>query len=79
MKLKKRRYLCLLLGLIGIVCAGLTLGNDQAKADTKPAKLLIWGGVPAENGPQDVVDAFMKQNPNIKVEYFRYVNDDQGN
>ena len=41
--------------------------------------LEVWGGVPAENGPQDLIDAFMKANPSIKVKYTRYVNDDTGN
>lgn len=41
--------------------------------------LEVWGGVPAENGPQDLIDAFMEANPSIKVNYTRYVNDDTGN
>lgn len=42
-------------------------------------KLKMWGGVPPESGPQAVVDAWNKENPNIQVEYVRYVNDDEGN
>lgn len=41
--------------------------------------LEVWGGVPAENGPQALVDAFMDANPGITVNYTRYVNDDTGN
>lgn len=41
--------------------------------------LEVWGGVPAENGPQDLVDAYMAENPGITVNYTRYVNDDTGN
>lgn len=41
--------------------------------------LEVWGGVPGENGPQDLIDAFTKANPSIKVKYTRYVNDDTGN
>jgi multiple sugar transport system substrate-binding protein len=46
-----------------------------------PITLLIWGGVPAENGPQAVVDAYNELNKdrNVKIEYYRYVNDDNGN
>lgn len=44
-----------------------------------PVKLSLWGGVPPEMGPQDLVDAFNKENPGIVLEYYRYVNDDQGN
>ncbi len=45
----------------------------------KPITLKFWGGVPPESGPQNAVDAWNKANPNIKVEYTRYVNDDPGN
>jgi multiple sugar transport system substrate-binding protein len=45
----------------------------------KPVSLKFWGGVPPESGPQSAVDAWNKANPNIKVEYTRYVNDDTGN
>lgn len=41
--------------------------------------LEVWGGVPAENGPQDLIDAYMAENPGITVNYTRYVNDDTGN
>lgn len=41
--------------------------------------LEVWGGVPGENGPQDLIDAFQAANPTIKVKYTRYVNDDTGN
>lgn len=45
----------------------------------KPITLKFWGGVPPESGPQEAVDAWNKANPNIKVEYTRFVNDDSGN
>ncbi|WNR43264.1 ABC transporter substrate-binding protein [Paenibacillus roseipurpureus] len=45
----------------------------------KPVTLKFWGGVPPESGPQEAVDNWNKANPNIKVEYTRYVNDDPGN
>jgi len=41
--------------------------------------LEVWGGVPPENGPQDLIDAFQAANPNIRINYTRYVNDDTGN
>lgn len=40
--------------------------------------LEVWGGVPGENGPQEVCDAFTAAT-GIKVNYTRYVNDDTGN
>jgi multiple sugar transport system substrate-binding protein len=51
-------------------------GKETAK---KPIHLKFWGGVPPESGPQAVVDAWNKQNPDIQVDYVRYVNDDDGN
>lgn len=40
--------------------------------------LNVWGGVPPENGPQAVCDAFTEAT-GIAVTYTRYVNDDTGN
>jgi multiple sugar transport system substrate-binding protein len=59
-------------------------GESQSTAQPESSapekvKIVVWGAVPAENGPQDVCDQFMKQNGDIEVEYVRYVNDDQGN
>lgn len=51
--------------------------GEGAKKD--PVKLVFWGGVPAEAGPKDVVDAWNAKNPDIQVEYVRFVNDDEGN
>ncbi|WP_438444539.1 ABC transporter substrate-binding protein [Gorillibacterium sp. sgz5001074] len=49
------------------------------QAPKKTVQLKMWGGVPAESGPQAVVDAWNKQNPDIQVTYERFVNDDPGN
>ncbi|AJY76512.1 ABC transporter substrate-binding protein [Paenibacillus beijingensis] len=51
--------------------------NEPAKSE--PVKLKFWGGVPAEAGPQAIVDAWNAQNKDIQVEYERFVNDDPGN
>lgn len=59
-----------------------TAGASQAPsapAAGKTVKLKMWGGVPPESGPQAVVDAWNKQNPDIQVTYERFVNDDPGN
>lgn len=54
--------------------------GDAAKTDPKKVvKLKFWGGVPIEAGPQEVVDAWNAKNPDIQVEYVRFVNDDPGN
>ena len=43
--------------------------------------LRMWGGVPAESGPQKVCDNFNEayKDKGIQVEYERFVNDDTGN
>lgn len=51
-------------------------GNKSAD---KVVKLKIWGGVPEESGPGDVVANWNASHPEIQVEYVRYVNDDSGN
>jgi multiple sugar transport system substrate-binding protein len=58
-----------------------TTKTTAAPADKKQetVKLTMWGAVPAESGPQAVIDAWNKSNPNVQVEYVRFVNDDDGN
>jgi multiple sugar transport system substrate-binding protein len=53
--------------------------SPAASAAAKQVKLKFWGGVPVENGPAAVVEKWNKANPDIQVEYVRYVNDDSGN
>ncbi|WP_256758823.1 ABC transporter substrate-binding protein [Cohnella sp. WQ 127256] len=53
--------------------------TPSAAPNKDPIKLTMWGAVPAENGPQAVVDNWNKENPDIQVEYVRFVNDDAGN
>ena len=48
-------------------------------ADNKVVTLKLWGAVPEENGPKAVVDKWNAANPDIQVEYVRYINDDSGN
>lgn len=48
------------------------LGSDDE------GKLVVWGGVAPEAGPQALVDAFMAKYPKIEVEYVRYVNNSEG-
>lgn len=41
-------------------------------------KLVVWGGLPPENGPGALIDAFTAKYPDIEVEYTRFVNDEEG-
>ncbi|THF76543.1 ABC transporter substrate-binding protein [Cohnella fermenti] len=52
---------------------------SQADSKKETVKLTMWGGVPAENGPQEAVDNWNKLHPDIQIEYVRFVNDDAGN
>lgn len=70
-------------GLAGTAAAGALAGcgngTTTGGGGTKGGVLNVWGGVPAESGPDDLIKAFNEEYPNIKVTYTRYVNDDQGN
>lgn len=76
--LSRRR---LLAGAAGLGAAALlpACGNGDGSSDNGAVTLNVWGGVPPESGPSALFDAFTAKYPNIKVNYTRYVNDDQGN
>ena len=46
---------------------------------TEPVVLQWWGSFPENMGPNQVCEAFNKIDPNLQVEYTRFVNDDAGN
>jgi multiple sugar transport system substrate-binding protein len=57
-------------------------GRPQGSpAESAPFVVKVWGGVPAENGPQAAVDAFNAEfkDKGIQAEYTRFVNDTNGN
>ena len=69
-----------------VVCAVLATtlfagGRPETPGATPdgPVRIVIWGAVPAENGPQQVVDNFNAAHPHIRAEYVRYVNNPEGN
>jgi multiple sugar transport system substrate-binding protein len=49
--------------------------NTTKDSDT----LQVWGGVPPESGPQQLIDHFHEKYPDVPVRYTRFVNDDRGN
>lgn len=77
------------LGLISTLTIGLLSGCGSSSEDTKkegekdsssePVVLQWWGSFPEDKGPNQVVEAFNKIDPNLQVEYTRFVNDDAGN
>ncbi|AIQ66423.1 ABC transporter substrate-binding protein [Paenibacillus graminis] len=83
--------LVLLTGLLA-GCSGNGNGNSNSSASNNESAgknasgsskgtvtLKMWGGVPPESGPQEVIDNWNKAHPEIQVEYVRFVNDDDGN
>lgn len=71
------------LGAAASGCMG--IGLDQGAAigagptSDGRIKLVLWGGVPPEAGPDAVVQAWNAAHPDITLEYVRFVNDDEGN
>ncbi|KIL40262.1 hypothetical protein SD70_15050 [Gordoniibacillus kamchatkensis] len=45
----------------------------------EPVTINFWGAIPEESGPAKVVENWNKANPDIKVNYKRFVNDEAGN
>ncbi|KWX74149.1 ABC transporter substrate-binding protein [Paenibacillus riograndensis] len=83
--------LVLLTGLLA-GCSGNGNGNSSSSAPNNESAgtnasgsskgtvtLKMWGGVPPESGPQEVIDNWNKAHPETQVEYVRFVNDDDGN
>ena len=72
---------------LAMVLSACGSGADQSSGNNKGADqnaekvvhLNFWGAIPPETGPQELVDAWNKANPNIQVTYTRFVNDDSGN
>ncbi len=60
---------------LALAMTGLSFGQSNA------VRLVMWGGVPPESGPQAVCDSFNKEfaSKGISIEYERFVNDDNGN
>lgn len=76
-------FLLLSITLVGCNSNTTNEENDQDQnqdgSSNEVITLQMWGGVPAEAGPQEVVDNWNAENPNVQVEYTRFVNDDDGN
>ncbi|MBA2133871.1 ABC transporter substrate-binding protein [Capillibacterium thermochitinicola] len=71
---KGRKVLFLLLSVA--LLNGVLFGTVYA---AKPVKLVFWGALPPEAGPQQVIENYKKVAPHVTIEYVRYLNDDQGN
>ena len=70
-----KKIICTLLALV------LVLGAFAFTAMAEgPVELVIWGGVPEENGPANLVARFNEKfDGQYHATYYRFVNDDTGN
>ncbi len=78
----KKKAICLLLaGAMAVSgLAGCSNSSDGEKGSGESAeKLVIWGGVPGEDGPNEIISAWNEAHPETPAEYVRFVNDDTGN
>lgn len=65
----------------GTAGSGSGAGSENAAGSSagEPVVLQWWGTFQEQQGPDQVCEAFNKIDPNIQVQYTRYVNDDAGN
>lgn len=65
---------------LGMAVAGLALATGcRGGIGTSAGTMNLWGAIPADTGPDALVEAFMADNPGQDVVYTRYLNDDDGN
>ena len=72
----RRRVLEAISGALGVAalpgCA-----RVSTRSATRP--LQVWGGVPEQDGPGEVIRAFERRHGSGTVQYTRFVNDERGN
>ncbi|GAA1488760.1 ABC transporter substrate-binding protein [Brachybacterium sacelli] len=66
-------------GALGAVAGGAAVSGCSSEPEKDMDTLHVWGGIPAESGPQRLIDRFHEKHPDLTVEYTRYINDDRGN
>ena len=68
----------LVFGINGLYASG---GQSSSRSSGGTVTIQVWGGVPAESGPQASVDEFnaLYKDKGIQAEYTRFVNDNNGN
>ena len=69
---------CIIL-LISVFTGKINKKASAAGAKKKPVKLVFWGAIPPESGPQKLIEDYKLIEPDVTVEYVRYLNNDQGN
>lgn len=77
-----KRLLALLVSAVLITCVMtecVPKAAYAAQAKKEPVKLVFWGALPPESGPQKLIDDYKLVEPDVTIEYVRYLNNDQGN
>lgn len=79
--MKKKMIGLFLTGVMALsVFSGCGNTSAESGSDAKEGKkLVVWGGVPGEDGPDQIIEKWNKENPDVQAEYVRFVNDDTGN
>lgn len=78
----KKRIIALLLTSITVVSSFVGCGDSDEKNSVgteETKKLVVWGGIPEEDGPNEIIEEWNKSHPEVQAEYVRFVNDDTGN
>jgi len=79
MKNGTRMFMALLVFALLAPCLSMATGTQEG---TKPAgnvKIVLWAAIAEDKGPGARIQHYMKQNPDVTIEYVTYVNNDQGN
>ncbi len=80
MKLKKATALVLTAVMLSGMLSACGSSSEETTGDSsEPVVLQWWGSFPEDQGPNQVCEAFNAIDPNVQVEYTRFVNDDSGN
>lgn len=71
----------MLISFLALAAAGCSSGLQNPGADSAPqeVKLRIWGSTPEHFGPQEVIEAWNEQHPDMPAEYVWYENSEAGN
>lgn len=68
------------LGVCAFVAVGaFAAGQEEDITDEGPVEIVIWTGIVDEQGPNQLIERFEAENPDIDVVHRRYVNNQDGN
>jgi multiple sugar transport system substrate-binding protein len=74
------RIFCTIVALTLVTAAPcFATGAQETGKAVEKTKIVLWGAIAEEKGPAELIQNYMKANPNVTVEYVTYVNNDQGN